>query len=327
MKKILLVLIILIGGFSVSAQTPLTANINPTPGFFDFYRFADTLGITPGPAGNQVWSFTFDSSGLTNALPYITATGTPYDATFPGANLALNVPDGYYYYIQNADSFAMLGTQSPSALTYYSDPKVLRDYPLNYNEIQMDTFVGVRITTDTTIILGLFTTHYDGYGTLIVNGDSVENVVRVVTTEDVVAGSSLQQITTYTWMNTNSAAVLLAIELRSTIGAAPVKTVRVANSLFMGLAGIAASQTSFVLAPSVVRSADCSILLESASAFDGTVETVNTVGQIVSLLNVSAVTGLNRFDLPTADLKPGVYFVRVKAAFGGVTAARKLVVH
>jgi len=157
------------------------------------YLAVDATGLDPGPAGNGV---TWDFSNLPRnpaedyEVNWEPASSAPNAGQFPAAN-TVEVQDAgattaYTFYEISDSRFTLHGLDLPDiGVLIYTDTVIWLDFPLSFNQVQMDDFVGtytanVNGITGTVNRTGDLTTTYDGYGTLILpDGTSVNNVRRL----------------------------------------------------------------------------------------------------------------------------------------------------
>jgi len=164
-------------------------NIGDTAEYFAL----DATNAVPGPAGVGV---TWDFSNLPRipdqdyVVYYEAASVAPNAAMFPQANMVAiqNAgPIDAYTFINVTDQRITLeGLDLPDlGVVTYSDKDIWLNFPLGYNQTQADDFVGtytfnVQGFSGIADRTGNLSTHYDGFGTLILPGGvSVPNVRRL----------------------------------------------------------------------------------------------------------------------------------------------------
>jgi hypothetical protein len=339
MKKLLLSLFILVAVQSAIAQPTLTSTLNPYVGYNAFMKPADSVGINPGPAGaNQTWTYTLNAGEFPDPASFLASAGTPYAAMFPGANVAQNSGGAYSYLLLDNDEYTLLGVVgSGSGYTYsvvYSDYMTLHTYPFDYNTTYTDNFGGTYIVAaggDTIVNdrTGDHTATYDGYGTLVVNGVTANNVARVKYVENYVDSNEFMvtdsHIETYDWFSTTGPDLLMSISF-SDVGGFISKAVRVSTTMLTGLADVNASANGIAVTPSIVNKTNSSLLIKSQASHVGNYEILNALGQVITTNPYSAHSGVTTLSLPSAGLVPGIYFVRIIDSEGNVSAAQKLLV-
>jgi len=325
------------------AQAPITSSINPSVGFSSFSKAADTTGVVPGPAGaNQTWNFSLNVTGLAVPSSVIPAAGTAFASSFPTANLASNAGNGSYaYFLADNSQYTFLGIGTTNYVDVYTDPETYFSYPLNYNVPQTDNFAGNYSYDDGsggTIHMthtGTHTATYDGYGTLIVNGHTFNNVVRIKNVDDItytsdIPSSSTSHSEAYLWLQPNSPEALLSISSNvSDFGSGIVITSKSVNvsTLATGVDEIGTrSHLGISVQSSLNQTADGMLVINAEKPSNGSAEVYNTIGELISSVDFSANAGVNVVALPTSGLSKGLYLVRVKEANGKVTGAQKLVV-
>lgn len=186
-----LLLVILIAGIiRVTAQPVLTAaNNQPQAGDAISSQYAYTSGVTIGTTGaSQVWDYSgLKDSAATSVLLFLSPSGTPYAATFPGANLAAQVADtgktAYVYFNATSTGTPILGLQFDTIVTRYNHPLSTENYPFTYpgsfNDSSSLYFGNISGTIKDTV-LQLDTITATGYGKLMLpGGNSYNNVLQV----------------------------------------------------------------------------------------------------------------------------------------------------
>jgi|WetSurMetagenome_2_1015567.scaffolds.fasta_scaffold12799_3 hypothetical protein len=229
MKKKLfyLVVLALLSVGTVYGQFVVTSYYNPRAGETQTLIYGDTSAIFPGNGGaNQMWSYpVLINLGDSSISTYILPSATPYSSSFPTATIANYVPtnpNSYAYYSGTDTSFELLGNQSSSFKTVYSNPKRFRIYPLNYLQSFTDTYKAITYQGTNIVqrLSGTITVTYDGYGTLTLPTGTVTNVGRFKFTSydiDTMTFGSTTTIeyikdTTWMWAKSNFRYGLFEIE-------------------------------------------------------------------------------------------------------------------
>ena len=212
MTRFLVFGFILIGLGPLWSQADMTRNDLYMAGdTADFYA-VDATDAEPGPAGIGV---TWDFSHL-DRIPeedftvfYEDVSAAPNAGQFPEANLVAIQDAGpinaYTFFSVSDQRFILEGLDLPDlGVVTYSDKNLWVEFPFSYNETETDDFVGTYVFNIQGISgianrTGSLTTHYDGFGTLILpDGTRVENVRRLKldqVVEDVVNVSGFSVVT------------------------------------------------------------------------------------------------------------------------------------
>ncbi|TND08231.1 MAG: hypothetical protein FD123_2486 [Bacteroidetes bacterium] len=204
MKKTLLAVTVFAGILSADAQITITqADIAPL--YTVLQEARDTMPtVLPGSAGaSQTWNFAALNNHLLDTLTFTLPQFTPYDTTFPNANMAIirrsQGVDSYNYAILSANDMQIaggaadpLGTGTNIALAY-ANPEMFLDFPTTYNTSYTDTAGGT-----TQFYYGID----PGIGFVI---DSVRVHTRVLKNSDVDAwGSCTTPLGTYNVIRQNT---------------------------------------------------------------------------------------------------------------------------
>jgi len=208
----ILCLLIFTGTTTLLAQPDFTRADLFEIGDMSQHLAVDGTNIDPGPAGNGV---TWDFSDLVRTpaddyeVNWQAVSTAPNAGQFPAANLVevqdAGPVDAYTFYDVTDTRFTLLGLDLPDiGVLIYTDTVIWLDFPLTFNQTQMDDFIGtytatVNGVTGTVNRTGDLTTKYDGYGTLILpNGKTVENVRRLKidqTVDDVISAAGVSVTT------------------------------------------------------------------------------------------------------------------------------------
>jgi len=225
MKKIyFLVAVIMMNIFQLSAQISMNFTTHGiVPG--DVYKYfnADTTAFDPGTGGaNHTWTFT--GLVINNNLQtqnYIDPATTPYASSFPAATYALEQGGTYVYYKSNTLGTFTEGIVSTTVTLPYPDDEKMFVYPFTYTNTFSDYFSGADTVAGVNYKrYGQITTTGDGWGKLIINGRTYNNVLRVkivqvihdfqinISTEDTIVSTRTETLN-YHWYRQNSKNPLL----------------------------------------------------------------------------------------------------------------------
>ena len=178
------------------AQAPtLTAAGNPVFGTSStLYTTAINTVTNPGASGaNITWDFANITPNASQKIDFINSTQTPYGAQFPNTiavayadNLQLpSATISYEFWNSQGVALNRKGLANPLGITVdYTDSKQMLSFPFTYNNTFNDTFSANYIAQGTNVSeVGTRNIIADGYGTLILPYGTVNNVLRVHTTE------------------------------------------------------------------------------------------------------------------------------------------------
>lgn len=218
MKKLIFIILILL--FSallnqfVYSQFVLNSFYNPVTGDTLKSKSVDTVGIYPGPGGeNQTWNFS--NAVILEELfteAYLVPSAAPHFTQFPGCNAASinsNTPPIYHYY-QNGDSGSfLLGYVLTNTFLRYYIPLPRMPYPISFGTQLNKSYYGVSSWGNITKHFhGTRTFTGDGYGTLILPTGTFSNVLRIKTVDvvydttfsgGVVVATSHEVVTYFQW--------------------------------------------------------------------------------------------------------------------------------
>jgi hypothetical protein len=219
MKKFIsLTLSIFLTSFIILAQPTLTPS---WIGDFDELvatQVAETAP-DPGPSGaNVTWNFStvVPEDTIPNVnFTYVDPSATPYFAMFPEANLALKaeILDAYTYWKFSSEKLELLGNAFSNFSQVYSNPKTEMVFPFGYTDSFMDTYdAEIEVAGLISYISGSTTDQADAYGTIILPGKTLNNVLRIKSVEEdldsIAIAADIYTLnytmrTVYTWVTSN----------------------------------------------------------------------------------------------------------------------------
>lgn len=168
------------------AQTLDQGNTTPAAGTQFTSYMGDFRSATPGGTG-QTWDYS-DLQSLGNWTYSIEdAAGNGNFASFPGANMVEQDPDGFSaFYTYSSAGIEFLGFAAPSynVLMTYQDPQRILVFPCSYNTSWTDDFGGSWSSSTGTpaTTTGTLEGTADAVGTLIMPYGTIDNVLRVAIT-------------------------------------------------------------------------------------------------------------------------------------------------
>ncbi len=197
--------LILAGGNVFSQAIVQSPNIPVAGDVWGNKTITDTT-IQAGPGGtNQVWNFgSFFVNPSVISEAYTIPAGSGNDALFPTSNLkATSLFGGDDYYYRSSTQLQYLGYKDQSVELVISNSQRLIDVPLQYG----DTIMNVPVTGTGVFgypLSGTIGVEADGTGNLTLYTGSFQNVLRVVTTMNLIIGAgtgidTYVNIKKYTW--------------------------------------------------------------------------------------------------------------------------------
>ncbi|HZG01260.1 MAG TPA: T9SS type A sorting domain-containing protein [Chitinophagales bacterium] len=339
MKKLLLATLASAALAGAHAQPTFTAATLPTIGQAYTTQVYDSVGINAGPSGaNQTWTYTLTPTGAPFTQTYVSPASTPYAAQYPNATLATSDGMGSYSYQSfTSTELSFWGLYTPAYDLTYTDPMVYFTLPMSYTDTYTDdfegsyTYGGGAITAERS---GTHTVTYDAYGTLVLNGQTFSNVLRLHSHEtyldETTFSTTNTEVNTYSWYGAWGANMLLQISWTvADFGAGGIinsKSVTgMANPSFVRRGTI--GNASFSLLNNVCNAGDpTTASFTSDRNQNATVQTVDALGRVVHVRHLTAVAGKNTVALQTNDLAAGVYLVRLVESNGQNVSAQKLIV-
>jgi len=188
MKRKFTLLSFLLGAALAQAQ-PEFNSISRGTGLMISTMTKEDYSVSPGNAGpNQIWDFsdiTFtEDSEVTS---FYKPSETPYASKFPDATIAETSGDGEYTYSKSTSTeLTILGnygeTEEGTSSMIFTDPLIVLKLPFVYNQTITDDFVTeVELSGIKGQYAGDYSATYDGYGTLITQDGTFNDVIRLKT--------------------------------------------------------------------------------------------------------------------------------------------------
>lgn len=316
-------------------QPTLTQNNHqPQPGDVDIRYQAVINRVPPGPGGANV---TWDFSGLQrlgNArIDTFNYMVPPAHAQFyhSAANLAKQYnPDNWFdFYITTPTELQYNGDDAPQAAdeetVYEVSTAVLRKYPFTYQQAYVDSFRGTNYGIGAFPFWGYIESEYDGYGTLILPGNTYTNVLRIHMIE--YFQESDYQREYWTWYQESIRFPLLEIRVDS--GFFGVDTVEVSSSEALPVLSRENPWwgEEVKLYPNPVPFEQQKVNLELFMDQGGEVQLtlLSLFGQVVSHEFRTLSSGRQVLEFPLPGIDAGVYFVELRTDRGVIR--QKLVLH
>lgn len=138
----------------------------------------------PGPAQTYDYSVlpTFNSNYEILGIDNLTS---PFGTAYPNANATVSwssFGSPYYHFLLSDTSYIYLGGGGSFGDYAYTDTYKQLQFPFSYNDVYTDTFVAVSNTGG--YRAGTVTVSGDGYGSLLVPGQTFNDVLRVKRVSD-----------------------------------------------------------------------------------------------------------------------------------------------
>lgn len=298
-KNYLLIATIAISSAAYAQPTLEQSKVSPGSKH-DLYMIAQPSATLKANAANMGANVTWDVSSATPApaqigtAEYLAMSATPYATQYPNATLAIKIVTTYPTTLTRYSIFQVTGNKmeeiannqgAPSGATDFTNPRTAMVFPYTYQKSDTDTYEkstggGTKTCIHT----------YDGYGTVITNTATHNNIVRDVSNSD---GD-----TTITWYNAATMAPVMQAD----------------NSGFLiwvqTTAGIADATKKNALFNMYPNPATNTIRIMNKERIEN-IEIMNMAGQ------VQFTTTQSLIDI--SSLKPGTYLLRATSDKGTAT--------
>ena len=169
-----------------NAQPSLNNAVFPTIGQEIITIVADTTGVGAGAVGvNQIWDYSNlvpSASQPAQTVVFIDPDSTLFAMDFPTANLVGSLSGAALtYYLKEPTRFIHLASTVDTQVVNYTDPEILLETPLNFNDNFSDTFKYIFVINpnQTLTSSGEKMLTYDAYGTLKLPAGTYSNAIRL----------------------------------------------------------------------------------------------------------------------------------------------------
>lgn len=296
----------------------------PQPGemWMEETRIMRRNGVSPGPSGaNVVWDFSNWILQTTNTGidTFYTTSSLPQGTSFPSSNLAAKRSDMIQFWSYSPSALLHCGSYFPfyNHRNRYSDLDKFMDCPMNFQDDFYDTYAYV---SDPNIFSnGHKHTTYDGYGTLIMQGHTYPNAIRVHEYDTVFGYGGYEAYDTYLWIETTNFRVVCIIST-STVPGGPGSNVSVNQytHTYLGMVPTATATPlpEVQLYPNPVAD---QVHIQGEGLENGRFTLTSLTGQVVQ----DAAIQSQQVDLH--DLASGMYRYSVQDGLGQVIKTGKLV--
>ena len=327
MKQILL-LSITFFYLKVEAQPILTAGIIPKVGQTVTYMLHDTTGVFQGSSGvNQTWTF-----NVVNTTPrsytYVDPATTPYAAAFdPAVNIAYSDSAGFYTYAERTDNYYRYnGFKGPGKEMVFSVFEQTITAPFNYMNLVQSVFASSFLYGATSgQHNGEADQFYDGYGTLILNGVTYNNVVRVFLEENyddiTTSGTVTSHVETFYWYETTTMQRIFEMSTTYVNNAVTAKIVK-SYSLITGIE----EPSHLNPAPTISITTEGLVKITNPGLNALTIRVLDLTGKTIFTEEVRGISFEKSFSASVAGFAPGLYLVCLINADGKVTDTWKMMI-
>lgn len=335
MKKIRIVISTLIS-LTCNAQLSLTQSFNePFVGNIFTKQLLDSVGTVPKNNGtDQLWDFSmFTINSNLEITTYTTVPSVPYGSTYTSATYVESNGQGEYTFFKSSPyKLEVVGIQTPDVRLNLNNNKATAFmYPIVMGYAKSDPFSGTAIANGMNgSVNGNVTVLGSGTGTLIVPGGTVYNdVVQVKTTQTAIASFAFGIVTVnfketnYSYYHSSQKFPLLVVSYQNATGAASSNSVKLKlNSSAVVDINDLSFDESFSVFPNPAKEYFKVNLYNHTNA-NCTIEIINTVGQILQLVNLGNDANISN-NISISNLAPGMYLV--KTSLGDKVAVRKLII-
>lgn len=306
---------------SGTGQTLDLGNTTPAAGTQFTSYMGDYRSATPGGTG-QTWDYS-DLQSLGNWTYSIEdAAGNGNSASFPGANMVEQDPDGFSaFYTYSSAGIEFLGLAAPSynVLMTYQDPQRILVFPCSYNTSWTDDFGGSWSSSTGTpaTTTGTLEGTADAVGTLIMPYGTIDNVLRVAITCSYTDnfggfGSIQYDLVQHVFYKPGVPAPLVQFTRQTSDGMGNYQQDSTSSWLSGDLVGITgAMQHAVGLEVFPNPAVDQATLVFSGTGGAITWEVTDAMGRLVGTGRMPTSPGIMRHSLDLGSYSPGLYHIRL----------------
>jgi hypothetical protein len=340
---------LIIGAVTAVAQPTLTqANFVHNIGESTFYYLADTNTTTLNPAlgPNVVFDYTtVDALGVSQTDFYVDPASTAGASDFPTADYCekTNLGDTNFIYSKsNVDSLYTIGFIADITgfgvvtAKYDEDPETVMKFPFNYGDFYTDNYSGTFYVDYSGIPVsthgeGDVTVAADAWGRLdLPFATSFDSVIRIRRVEHAVTDTIFIPFPFNTEILPITIDAIMVSYYKPSHGKSPILsfvegtyqqdgTVIASNKTIACQYPLLATDVkefelskSLNLYPNPTQNGQSVLSFNIENAANAKVELLNNLGQTITQVYQGQVnSGANKFDINTANLSAGVYFVNL----------------
>lgn len=165
----------------LAAQTIQYGNLSPFGVQATMYLQTGSTPLQLSNGANQTWNLAALPIQQAGTLSFVTATGTPYAATYPNANWVWHQDAGslanvYQYLRVTSTGIELVARNVPTTAVAYSDPLKVVAFPMSYGDSYTDSYVNTGGSNT-------LTWTYSGHGTLTTSMGTFPNLAKLTSTD------------------------------------------------------------------------------------------------------------------------------------------------
>ncbi len=207
MNKLIFIFACSMFSVNVFCQTLTQANAGMAVGDIIKCYVADSTAVNHTNSGPSAsWNFSNVTVTTTESTTIVAApSATPYASSFPSASIACIAASGQYaYYISNSSEITLLGVVTTNATLVYSNTQKMYQFPISYGSTFTDNLAcNYTMSSIPFQRTGTVTCLADAKGTLVLNGTTYSNVLRlkyIQNITDVCSYYTMEQtLTSFMW--------------------------------------------------------------------------------------------------------------------------------
>jgi len=277
----------------------------------------DFPGVPPGPAGaDQTWDFSTLPQITEHSYIFMDPSETPFQDSFPAANLAARMQDTtYFFYNLTGSTVESIGLAKDQPgfgiieMDLALDPERIISVPFTFGNSESDTFEGTQGALGVQqYISGTKSIEADAWGTLILPNGTYMNTIRLREERTQSSVGAVYESEVHRWISPDRVFWLLEVGENLNPGGVVTYLNRWSlNPLQVGMADAPSATAGLNVLNTVVRRGD-PIRIWSWAPTTGSLTFTDLNGRRISAL-ARTTLGREGMELPTAGLASGVYVI------------------
>lgn len=317
----------------LAAQTLTDASTSFQPG--ESFLIHYSAYVPPGNSGSNItWNFANATDDSTEVVSYVPPQSTANFASFSTSTAAQPTGSGNYTYFKcNSSGIELMGVTAGADLLVYQNSERIMGYPCSFNSQWVDAFsANFTISGFTIDRSGTITGNADGFGSVTMPYGTVNNILRVKTTEvysDVTPFGNIDY-DFETWFyyrpGVHSPVVSVRDYVITTLGSP--QTVQTADWLDQSAVGVEDMLRYAIgvdVFPNPARD-NVSVVFGADGAQGLRLDLIDAAGRVVMRQDLGRRgAGIQRQDIDISALAPGLYNVHITDGLGGHGVKRLVV--
>lgn len=332
-QRYTLPLLAMAAGLPVGAQTLNDGSTSFQPG--ESFLIHYSAYVPPGNSGSNItWNFASATDDSTDVVSYVPPQSTANYASFSSSTAAQPTGSGDYTYFKcNSSGIELMGVTAGTDLLVYQNSERILSYPCSFSSQWVDAFsANFTISGFTIDRSGNISGNADGFGSVTMPYGTVNNILRVKTTEiytDVTPFGNIDyDFETWYYYRPGVHAPVFTVRDYVITALGNPQTVQSADWLDQSAVGIADALRYAIgvdVFPNPARD-NVSVVFGADGGQGLRLEVIDAAGRVVARHDLGRRSaGIQRHDLDVSAFAPGLYNVHITDGLGGHGVKRLVV--